>query len=117
MLDGWVIFVVSSEQEFELLTCVRVVFTIAGVAPMVSPEDLSHFVHGLSARACNHVVLTFNGKFSFPNNLGKCPEDSDSVIFSEGVKDFVVIEFNFGEELLPAKPPTVELGIYGRRSG
>ena len=92
-------------------------FIIAGVAPVVSPVDLSHFVHGLFACASNQVFLTFIGKVSFSNCLCKCSKDPDSVVFVDCVKEFIIVEFNSGEESVPTCPPSVKLGISGGCAG
>ena len=60
MLFGWwVVVVIPFYLGLEaFIFCGK--STIAGVAPTVCPEDLSHFVHGLFACAANQVCLTFS---------------------------------------------------------
>ena len=50
LLGGRVLVGISSVLEAKVVVFL-VVRTITGVAPIVCPEGLSHFVHGLFARA------------------------------------------------------------------
>ena len=54
---------------------------MAGVAPIVCPEDISHFVHGLFARAACQVVFTVSRKLSLSDGLGEDAEESYAVLF------------------------------------
>ena len=63
---------------------------MAGVAPIVCPEDLRHFVHGLFARCSSQVCLTCSGKVAFSDGLGEGAEESDLLWMVEVVEERVV---------------------------
>ena len=92
-------------------------YTMAGVWPIVCPIDLCHFVHGLFARAARQFVFTTSGKLSVADGLCEGAEKSDAILLVEPVEELVVVEVDALEELGPACPSPIELGIRGWCSG
>ena len=108
--------VVSSVLEAEVVIDV-VGYSMAGVRPVVCPIDLCHFVHGFFARAARQVAFTVAGKFSFTDCLGEGAKESDAVLLVEVGEEFILLEVDPVEELGPAYPSPVELGICGWCAG
>ena len=90
---------------------------MAGVRPAVCPKDLCHFFHGLLACVSSQVLFTAVLKLLFLDGLGVGANESDLVFLCEFVVEFVMLEFDAGEEFDLENPCPVKLGICARRSG